>query len=65
MNIEEFRNYCLQKYGATEEFPFDENTLVFKVMGKIYIFQSLTVFSVFHREIIEYVGSTLSAKSTF
>lgn len=36
MNIEEFRNYCLAKKGVTEEFPFDANTLVFKVMGKMF-----------------------------
>lgn len=36
MNIEEFRDYCLAKAGVTEEFPFDESTLVFKVMGKIF-----------------------------
>ncbi len=36
MNIEEFRNYCLSKKGVTEEFPFDAETLVFKVMGKMF-----------------------------
>lgn len=36
MNIEEFRAYCLSFPGVTEEFPFDENTLVFKVMGKMF-----------------------------
>ena len=36
MNIEEFRDYCLSKKGVTESFPFDEVTLVFKVMGKIF-----------------------------
>ena len=36
MNIEEYRNYCLQKPGTTEEFPFDNETLVFKVGGKMY-----------------------------
>ncbi len=36
MNIESFREYCLQKPGVTEEFPFDESTLVFKVMGKMF-----------------------------
>jgi len=36
MNVEEFRHYCLAKKGVTEEFPFDEVTLVFKVMGKIF-----------------------------
>lgn len=36
MNIEEFRAYCLTKKGVTEEFPFDADTLVFKVMGKMF-----------------------------
>ncbi len=36
MNIEEFRDYCLFKKGVTESFPFDEETLVFKVMGKMF-----------------------------
>ena len=36
MNIESYRNYCLFKKGVTEEFPFDETTLVFKVMGKMF-----------------------------
>lgn len=41
MNIEEFRQYCLSKKGVTEEFPFDEHTLVFKVMGKIFALSGL------------------------
>jgi len=41
MNIEEIREYCLQKKGVTEAFPFDEVTLVFKVMGKIFLFMPL------------------------
>jgi predicted DNA-binding protein (MmcQ/YjbR family) len=36
MNIEQYRNFCLSFPGVTEEFPFDENTLVFKVMGKMF-----------------------------
>ncbi len=36
MNIEEFRDYCLFKKGVTESFPFGEDTLVFKVMGKMF-----------------------------
>ena len=36
MNIEEFRRYCLQKKAVTEGFPFDQETLVFKVMGKMF-----------------------------
>ena len=36
MNIEEYRDFCLLLPGVTEEFPFDINTLVFKVMGKMF-----------------------------
>lgn len=36
MNIEEFREYCLSKKHVTESFPFDEQTLVFKVLGKMF-----------------------------
>lgn len=41
MNIEEFREYCLNKKGVTEEFPFDEQTLVFKVLGKMFALSGL------------------------
>jgi len=36
MNIETAREYCLTKKGSEESFPFDEETLVFKVMGKMF-----------------------------
>jgi predicted DNA-binding protein (MmcQ/YjbR family) len=36
MDIVELRDYCLSKTGVTESFPFGENTLVFKVMGKMF-----------------------------
>lgn len=41
MNIEQIREYCLKKRGVIEEFPFDEETLVFKVVGKIFLLASL------------------------
>jgi predicted DNA-binding protein (MmcQ/YjbR family) len=41
MDIEMIREYCLSKKGVTEEFPFGEETLVFKVMGKIFALTSL------------------------
>ncbi|MEL4456282.1 MmcQ/YjbR family DNA-binding protein [Lutimonas vermicola] len=41
MHIEEFRAYCLSKNRVTEEFPFDENTLVFKVYGKMFALTGL------------------------
>ena len=41
MNIESIRIYCLSKKGTTEGFPFDETTLVFKVMNKMYALANL------------------------
>lgn len=41
MNIEEFREYCISKKGVTENFPFDEHTLVFKVLGKMFALTAL------------------------
>ena len=37
MDLEYLRNYCLEKKGVTEGFPFGEDTLVFKVMSKIFM----------------------------
>ena len=37
MDIEFLRTYCLSKPAVTEDFPFDEETLVFKVCGKIFL----------------------------
>lgn len=36
MNIENVREYCLSLPLATEDFPFDETTLAFRVLGKIF-----------------------------
>ena len=41
MNVEEFRNYCIAKQGVTDRFPFDENTLVFFVMNKMFALTGL------------------------
>lgn len=41
MNIEEFRDFCMAKKGVEETFPFDEVTLVFKVMGKMFALTGL------------------------
>lgn len=36
MNIEDLRQFCLNLPGVTEHTPFDEVTLVYKVMGKMF-----------------------------
>ena len=41
MNIEDLREYCLSKKAVTESFPFDETTLVFKVMNKMFALTGL------------------------
>jgi predicted DNA-binding protein (MmcQ/YjbR family) len=41
MHIEDFRTYCLNKPGTEEGFPFGEDTLVFKVGGKIFAITGL------------------------
>ena len=35
MNLDHFRKHCLSLKGTTEQLPFNENTLVFKVMGEM------------------------------
>lgn len=44
MNIEEYRNYCLNKPGVFEDFPFDNQTLVFKVGGKMFALADIDTF---------------------
>ena len=44
MNIEEFRDYCLSLKGTSESLPFDEKTLVFKVMGKMFALTNIDLF---------------------
>ncbi|MEY4834394.1 MAG: putative protein YjbR [Bacteroidota bacterium] len=41
MNIQQLYEFCLSKKGVTEHFPFDEDTLVFKVGGKMFCLTSL------------------------
>jgi predicted DNA-binding protein (MmcQ/YjbR family) len=41
MDIQQLHEFCLSKKGVTEHFPFDEDTLVFKVGGKMFCLTSL------------------------
>jgi predicted DNA-binding protein (MmcQ/YjbR family) len=41
LNLEELRDYCLQKPGVTEGLPFGEDTLVFKVGEKLFLLTSI------------------------
>ncbi|WP_317174296.1 MmcQ/YjbR family DNA-binding protein [Aegicerativicinus sediminis] len=44
INADFLRDYCLRKKGVTEGFPFDGDTLVLKVMGKMFALISLEKF---------------------
>ncbi len=41
MNIEKFREYCLAKKAVSESFPFDDTTLVLKVLNKMFALANL------------------------
>ncbi|MGO4818591.1 MmcQ/YjbR family DNA-binding protein [Flavobacterium sp. W22_SRS_FP1] len=42
MDLGSFYEYCLSKKGVTEHFPFDQDTLVLKVGGKMFALSSLS-----------------------
>lgn len=44
MHLEAFRDFCLSKAGSSEGLPFDEDTLIFKVYGKMFALCSLAAF---------------------
>jgi len=44
MDIEGCREYCISKKGVTEELPFDNVALVFKVLGKMFALTDLDQF---------------------
>jgi predicted DNA-binding protein (MmcQ/YjbR family) len=41
MQLDELRDYCLSKKGVTESTPFGPDTLVFKVLDKIFALTGL------------------------
>ena len=41
MHIDQIRNHCLAKKAVKEEFPFDQDTLVFKVLNKMFVIAPL------------------------
>jgi len=41
VEIDQLQDYCLSKKGTEETMPFDNNTLVFKVMGKMFMLLGL------------------------
>ena len=62
MDIESYRTYCLKKKGVTEEFPFGVETLVFKVMGKMFALTSVEDFTSINLKVEPEVGIELREK---
>lgn len=44
MNLEFVREYCLSKKGVTEDMPFDDEVLVFRIGGKIFALCDISQF---------------------
>lgn len=42
MDIEKVREYCLKRSGVTESLPFNADTPVYKVLGKMFCLANLT-----------------------
>ena len=42
-DLEKLRKYCLRKKGVSESFPFNDYTLVFKVLDKIFCLADLRI----------------------
>jgi len=41
VEVDQLQDYCLSKKGTTQDMPFDNETLVFKVMGKMFLLLGL------------------------
>jgi predicted DNA-binding protein (MmcQ/YjbR family) len=41
MNLESLRDLCLSLPDCSEDLPFDENTLAFRALGKIFVLTDL------------------------
>lgn len=45
MQFDIIRDYCMSKKGVTETFPFDSETIVWKVLGKMFCLGNISDFS--------------------
>jgi predicted DNA-binding protein (MmcQ/YjbR family) len=59
LTFDQFREYCLAKNRVTEETPFDEDTLVFKVAGKIFAITNISTFDGVNLKVEPEVGAEL------
>ena len=64
MDTESFRKHCVSKKGVTEEFPFGENVLVYKVMGKMFTLADLQDFTSINLKVDPETGIELRERYT-
>jgi predicted DNA-binding protein (MmcQ/YjbR family) len=64
VNIESFRTYCLSKPGTTEETPFGPETLVLKVMGKMFALTHVDTFKYIALKVEPEAGAELREQYT-
>jgi predicted DNA-binding protein (MmcQ/YjbR family) len=62
MDIERYRTFCLAKKGVTEEFPFGSETMVFKVIGKMFALTNVETFASVNLKVDPEVGIELREK---
>jgi predicted DNA-binding protein (MmcQ/YjbR family) len=62
LTFDQFRDYCLSKKGVTEETPFDADTLVFKVKGKIFAITNISTFDGVNLKVVPEVGAELKER---
>lgn len=65
MTFDEFREYCLAKNSVTEETPFDADTLVFKVKGKIFAITNISTFDSVNLKVEPDAGAELREQYTW
>jgi predicted DNA-binding protein (MmcQ/YjbR family) len=62
LTFDQFRDYCFSKKGVTEETPFDADTLVFKVLGKIFAITNISTFDSVNLKVVPEVGVELKER---
>lgn len=64
MDLEFYRAHCLSYKGVTEEFPFGNSTLVYKVMGKMFALTGLESFASINLKVDPEIGAELRERYT-
>jgi predicted DNA-binding protein (MmcQ/YjbR family) len=59
VDLDTYRHYCLKKKGVKETFPFGENTLVFKVIGKMFTATDIEEFTSINLKVQPELGAEL------